>query len=509
MSSDIDMNDQITRLSFELEVLQEHSDTRIRELERENSKLKVESRLIAAKVKDPAPRPAAPTESSDPVLRAEISQLQEALARKDAEIASKDAEIASKDAIIAKRHRVLSDTNRAMTSLRNTFHAMVEDMNRTGAAAAAEIGSPMEPKVEVTNNDRFSDPASSSPTKDVKGEGETKPKTPLFGATPSKIPADAATAPLGSVKPNYSQVLQAPKKGPVFSPGTLPYVPLQGGVFNPFKRHQAAQRDGSPVHETQKERADQPGREDRGREKGLTSHDYPPEDNYPLTLRPAANQKAMSANAKGKNPIGALGSTDQLAATSNLQIGQNIPGQTDKIVPSGVGPEVALHVAKTPGMMLDNKGTPWDAKMVEFNIRVRTEVPPEVMAAYDRGALFIPKVEKPANYNPWGSFMPKSVEPPAQEPETAEAGPSEAALEDDKAVPKSEQPALPDSHKSSSVPAQKLDTGDAGQSKAALKGDKVLPKPEQPAISRSNSRKRSADEDQPGTEAPVKRLRST
>ena len=438
MSSHTDMNTQNAQLRLELDILEED----VRGLKRENTKLKVESRLIAGITSNPAPQPTAPTESSDPVLRAEISQLHEALARKDAEIASKDAEIASKDAIIARRHWILSDTIKSMTRYERSLNAMAEDIDHTRAAAAAEIDrltiERLTPKIEVADTDGSSEPASSSSSKDVKDEGvtkpktpssssapkdvksqgETKPKTPSFGATRSKLPEDAATAPPESVKPNYFQALQAPKKGPVFAKRTLPPVAIRNDCFNPFKQQQSVQRDRSPSHETQKGRADQSARGDRGLEKGLTPHDNPPEVHDSLTLRPAVNQETMSANAKGKNAIGALESTDQLSRKTDIGPAAAYPNRLSS--------EAASYVANTPGMILDNKGSSWDAGRIQFNILIRASVPPEVMAAYKSGALRVSAVST----DHWGA-------------------------------------------------------------------------------SRPNVKKRSADEEQPGTEAPVKRLRST
>ena len=135
---------------------------------------------------------------------------------------------------------------------------------------------------------------------------------------------------------------------------------------------------------------------------------------------------------------------------SKNAIGQDVPVKT---YTSRVSPEVAAYVANTPGLFLDNQGSPWDANMVKFKIQVGGAVPPEVMAAYESGALRVPKTEVSSDYDPWFAPRPKSLNPPTQ----------------------------------------KLETGDSSLINA----------------SSPNVRKRLADEEQPGTEAPVKHLRST
>ena len=406
MSSHTDMEAKIARLQVQLEIQQQGSATRIRELEQNVTNLKVENRLSAAKPKDPAPQLTAPTGSSDLVLRAEISQLQQV-------IASKDAEIASKGVKIERLYRKHSDLSKLMMSYKHSLDTIARDMDRTMEAAAAETNDlppgKLTPRIEVTDTGRSSKPASSSPPKDVKGEDKTKPKTPSFGATPTNVPGHAAPAPPEPAKPNYSQVLQAPKPGPVFPKGTVPPVTARGdffgrsigqqqAVFNPFKQQQSVQRDRSPKHEIQKGRAEQTD-------------------------------------------------VDHSIATSKLQIGQEVPVKT---YTNRVSPEVAFYAASTPGLFLDNQGGLWDANMVKFNIRLGVPVPPEVMAAYESGALRVPKKE--ASSISWGNPTPKSVNPPAPKPAT----------------------------------------GDSSVINA----------------SSPNVKKRLADEERPGTRVPVKRLRS-
>ena len=510
------MDAKIARLQVQFEIEQQESATRIRELEQKLTDLKVENRLSAAKPQDPAPQHTAPTGSSDPVLRTEISQLQLVLASKDAEFKR-----------LCRKH---SDLIKSMMSYKNSFIAMARDIDRDMEATAAVIGDlhreESTPKVGVTDTDRSSNPASSSPPedakdesetqsktpssnsapKDVKGEGETKPKAPSFSATPIKVRADAAPALPETAKPNYSQVLQAPITWPVFPKGTVPPVTARGdffgrrtgqqqAVFNPFKQQQSVRRDTSPKHETQKRRADQSGREDRRPEKGLKSHHYPPKVHYPLTPRLATNQKAMSANAKEDTRDQLLRKTDVnlSVATSKLQIGQEGPMHKVETGRSRVDPEIASYIANTPGMMLDNRGNSWHVRNVEFGIRIGSPIPPEVLAAYESGALQLPEKKPFSGFGTWVDPRQKSWNPPAPKPETREAGSSKAELEGDKVVPKPEQPAVPDSHKSSSAPAQKQETGDSNLIKT----------------SSLSVRKRLADEEQPGTMAPVKRQRST
>ena len=437
MSSHTDMEAKIARLEALLKIQREESASRISELEQRVTNLKLEQHLSAGKPKDPAPQLTAPTGSSDPVLRAEISQLQQVIATKDAEIASKDAEIVSKDAKIERLYRKHSDLSKSMMSYKYSLNTIAWDMDRTMEAAAAETNDlPPEnltPKIEVTDTGRSSKPASSLPLEDVKDEGEKKPKTTSSNASPkdvnregetklktpsssspskdvkTNVPGHAAPAPPEPAKPNYSQVLQAPKPGPVFPKGTVPPVTARGdffgrgigqqqAVFNPFKQQQSVQRDRSPKHEIQKGRADQTD-------------------------------------------------VDLSIATSKLQIGEEVPGKT---YTNRVSPEVALYAATTPGLFLDNQGSPWDANMIKFNIRVGGSVPPEVMAAYESGALRVP--QKEASSISWGNPTPKSVDPLAPKPET---------------------------------------------------GDSSLINASSPDV-----KKRLADEERPGTRVPVKRLRS-
>ena len=513
MSSHNDIEAKYARLQALLKIEQEESATRIRELQQKVTDLRLELHLAAEKPKDPAPQPTVSTGSSDPVLRAEISQLQQVLASKDAVIASRDREILLKDADIASRDmeislrdadielknaeietkdaeietlcRNTSDLIESVKSYKNGLRAMTREMDRNGEAAAAVIDNihPKEstPKIEGTDADRSSKQASTSPPKDVKDEGETKPKTPSsnsapkdvkgevetkpktpsFGATSTKVPANAAPARPESAKPNYSQVLQAPNPGPVFPKGTLPpgnprgvffggqkasvfpktlppstpgggffggqtgpvspktFPPAtpQGGFFggqtgqqqavsSPFNQKQSVHSDRFPKHETLKERTDQSGREDRGPEK---------------------------------------------ASTSKPQMGQEAPVYEDKTNLNRVNPDAASYALNTPGTVLDKKGGPWTAKMVEFGIRVGGAIPPDVMVAYESGALRVPETK--VSSNPWGASWPKSVNPPTSRPETGEAGPSKAALEDDKVVPNPEQSAI---HEMKLTPFQQM-----------------------------------------------------
>ena len=143
----------------------------------------------------------------------------------------------------------------------------------------------------------------------------------------------------------------------------------QQAVFNPFRPQQAVQRDRVLAHETQKGRVDQSGRVDSGPQKGSISHEYPPEVHYSPTLRPVANPKTMSANAK-----------------------------------EGVSPEIASNVANTPGLVLDNKESVWDANHFDFHKDIDAPIPPEVTPADESRALRVP--EREASTNLWGALRP-------------------------------------------------------------------------------------------------------
>ena len=559
MSSQTDMealdaaNARVARLQAQLVIQQEESASRISDLEQKVTDLRVELHLAAEKPKDPAPQPTVSTGSSDPVLRAEISQLQQVLASKDAVIASRDREILLKDADIASRDMEISlrdadielknaeietkdaeierlcwntsDLIQSVQSCENGLNAMARELRRARGAVAAVIDDlhPKEstPKIEVTDADRSSKQASTSPhkdvkdegetkpktpssnsaPKDVKGEGETKPKTPSFGFLATKVPANAAPAPPYSEKPTYSQALKNPKASSSFGNRAFPPIARQGGFSgtrartqqtppNQPKQKQSVTRRRAPKRAPR--RGEQTGCEGQGLERGLTSHDSSPKVHYPLTPRQAAptpTRETMSTDTKGAS---ANKSADQLSrksdidlsvATSKLQIGQEAPVHENKDDPSRVTPKVASNAANT---VFDNAGNAWDAWKFNFYTRLTAPIPPEVRAAVESGALLLSTAsdveDDPSVSSDYDTASLNSTDPAAQELETEDAGPSEAAPEGDKAVPKPEQPAAPDSQRSSNAPAQKPGTGDAGPSKATREGDKVVPKPLQPAI---------------------------
>ena len=84
---------RIARLEALVKIQQEEYDSRVGKLQQDVLDLKVEQAMAAWRPKDPAPQLSVPTGSSDQILRAEISRLQQ--------------EIAAKDVIIARRDRTL------------------------------------------------------------------------------------------------------------------------------------------------------------------------------------------------------------------------------------------------------------------------------------------------------------------------------------------------------------------------------------------------------------------
>ena len=174
----------------------------------------------------------------------------------------------------------------------------------------------------------------------------------------------------------------------------------------------------------------------------------------------------MSTDTKGAS---AIESADQLSrksdidlsvAKSKLQIGQEAPVYRNKDDPSRVSLEVASYVANTDGIVFDNAGNTWDAWKVEHYTELGAPIPPEVMAAIESGALQVSITDDvkddsswSSDYDPWDAASLQSVD----------------SL------------------------AEKLETGNSSLINA----------------SKPNVKKRLADEEQSGTGAPMKRLKST
>ena len=401
-----------------------------------------QQRESAAEPKDRAIQPAVSTGSSAPALQVEISRLQDVITAKDAEIASKDAQI-------ERLYRKHSDNDliKSITSFENDLNEMARDVHHTTEAAAAEIfDSPPEestPMIEFTDTDRPNQPASSSPPKDVQGEGETKPKTPLFGLTRTNVSAFIAPTLPGLEKPNHSQVLQTPNAGPSF--GNRDFPPVVGqGVFSGTKawKPQTPSNQPKQTQFAKCKRAsgnrEQKGREGQKLERGLTSHDRSPKVHGPPTPRQAISETAQgNTSTNTRDGASAIKSADQLSRNSNidlsvtaskLQIGQEVPVHKNKIYPNRLSDSFLSYIARTPGMLLDNEGNFWDAWKVKFCTGLRVPIPPEVKAAMESGALPVSTTDDAkddssvcSDSDSWDAASLQSVDSPAQKMETADS----------------------------------------------------------------------------------------
>ena len=85
--------------------------------------------------------------------------------------------------------------------------------------------------------------------------------------------------------------------------------------------------------------------------------------------------------------------TDQLlresdsATASELQIGQQAPIHENKDEPSAANDRVAVHIVNDVPVMFDKTGKRWTPWTVQFQIDTGFDLPPEVKAAVDSGAM--------------------------------------------------------------------------------------------------------------------------
>ena len=457
MSSKTDM-EALDASIARLEVMQTIQQGELDDLKQKVADLRVEQQLSTRKPKDPASQPTAPTGSSDPVLRAEISRLQRALATKDAELATKDAELE----IVSRK---FSDLMKSEMSYEDSLITMAREKRRNREAAGINDLPPEDlmPKIEVTDTDRSGQPASSSPPKDVKGE-EAKPKKPSFCPTPTKVPADAAPVPPGTAKPKYSQVLKTPNAGSSFRNMAFPSVARPGGFsgtsaskqqtpsYQP-KQKQFVKRQRAPKNREQK------GREGQRLERGSTSapNRATPETAQEIT---STNTKAVASAIKSADQPSRKSDIDSSVANSKLQVGPEAPVPDNKDKPSGRRPKLVSCMGDDEPYVLDKEGELWTAWKYEFHSGLGNVVPPEVKAAVESGALPIPTTD---------------------------------AVEDDASVSSIYDTSDAASLKSVDSPAQKLETGNSSLINAFS----------------PNVKKRLADEEQSGAGALLKRLKST
>ena len=422
-------------------------DAKIRRLE---ILFEIQQRESAAEPNNRALQPGVSTGSLDPALQAEISRLRKEIAAKDAVIAAKDVVIAAKDAIIAKRDRKLSVLLKSMGSHEGVLAELVRDMHRSRETAAAQNDdSPQKglmTEISAMNSDKSCNSVPTLPPKDIMGDGQTGSHIVPFGLSrakvPAKVPANTGPAPPETTKPNHSPVLRTLKAGPLSPKGTLPpmftnvvtKVGEQQTPFNPWGQRQSVKSGRASEHKDRKGRGKQPGCLEHRPEKGLTSHGYPQNCIYPLTPRqgtPEATEMTMSTNAEEharSNSTSATKIKDQLLQESDVDLSvtaSKLPVHKNKKYPNGLSPEVASYVANTKGMVLDNEGNEWDAWKVEFSTRLGAPIPPEVKAAIESGALPVSTTDDvkddssaSSDYDPWGAASLESVDSPPQKLET-------------------------------------------------------------------------------------------
>ena len=462
MSSQTDIkarDAKIARLEALLEIHQQRSASEVNALiqklatlEAEVTTLELEKRLSPTKPKDPAPQPTASTGSPDPALQAEISRLQ-------SEIAVKDAAIAAKDAIIAARIRSERDLITTIDNFKGASTAWTKEATRALEAEAAlkedQSSKEVTPEISITDTDMYSKASSTSLPKDVEGDDQTEPERFSYESVLRKIASGTVPAPPvfpEPVRPNYSQVLQAPKPKPEFPKGTL--APVQklvfGGrlVYGENEGKQQVSRDpweqndsatGTKALETKTRKG---ASEKQTQEKGLTSHPYPPNVHYPLTLSQAKSGATQAKDRTVSSAVDAFKGADQSSqkkdvdlsgAISKLQIGQEVPVAEDKKSSGALRGEAAPFILKSDAVVYDSKGNKWTADMLHTVALFGMPFEPEVEAAIRSGLMPapnvpprpLPKVE--SNKSPWASSRLKSSTPPAQELETKDSSLSNAS----------------------------------------------------------------------------------
>ena len=116
-------------------------------------------------------------------------------------------------------------------------------------------------------------------------------------------------------------------------------------------------------------------------------------DNQP----PAAPTPAMV-------PAGAAPAPQETIERDNLQEFQTVRTVKEESAERDrVRPDIASDVTDEEGVIFDNEGYEWDAHLIKFTLRVDGPIPPEVVTAYQRGALRVPKTEVSSAHDPWGA----------------------------------------------------------------------------------------------------------
>ena len=197
---------KIARLEAELEVEREHSEqagSRVKQLE-------IEKRLSAPKLNDRAAQRELSTDASDPAQRAEISQLRDELATKDAELATKGATIGQLVETVSclrnslRGYRTLNDrTQEGMRSVKRCWEDMMDDCDtaRNDIRHVFESTGKFELPLFTPEQDNAMSPlpedtgSSGSRATNFAREGASGPPQPSPELTTVKAAADGASGP--------------------------------------------------------------------------------------------------------------------------------------------------------------------------------------------------------------------------------------------------------------------------------------------------------------------------
>lgn len=228
-------------LQAQLEVQEQNSAARIRELEQKVNTLEVHKRMSARKPDDQAVQPAMPTSSSDPDLRAEIAQLR-----------GQGSELLG---MVRKYDEVFDKVEKGFTAsaaaLRSTkkeefdklSKSVVEAIHNRDSHPSQEHQPQKESKASLSvANTENSKPSSTPPTKGFGAEVPFRPN-PVPPATPFKFQDNSPTAPS---QPTCAGALQKPREEAQRKPRVNPNVAKQPSTHSEFtaKKEAEQQRQG-------------------------------------------------------------------------------------------------------------------------------------------------------------------------------------------------------------------------------------------------------------------------
>lgn len=193
-----------------LEVEQRQSASRIDELEQKVKKLEIDKRLSAPKPDNRGARSEVSTGASNPAQQAQISQLREELATKDAELATKDATIEQlfeavsflRTSLIGYR-TVTDQAQQGMKAVKQCWEDIMDDCvtARNDIQFVYEQTRHFERPIFASEQDNATSPLSedtgpsSSRTAKLTRDGASEPRQPSPKSTTAEPAADAASGP--------------------------------------------------------------------------------------------------------------------------------------------------------------------------------------------------------------------------------------------------------------------------------------------------------------------------